>query len=236
MEKMMNIKLFILLALYFPTKICAQIDSSAIEQYIYNRMYKNIAAHNIKYGNVRYNGAVFKPIFHRNSDFFYESFLPDFGFKLDMQINKLSWSYPITDFEVYQVIVDEFRYEKDNGYGARKSFSAWTDKYFLIALNRSTKEIKFISGQFFISAIADDFKLNTKEPQSLLEYLKFRVFRYQVKDITFIKKKQSKYYYHAYSESLKKNVTLIVYLNDLEEPRVIAKKEKQQPNSMVGYH
>jgi hypothetical protein len=46
-------------------------------------------------------------------------------------------------------------------------------------------EVKFISGPFFLSDIAKDFKLNPEDPSFYLSYLSLRAFRYQVSNIKY---------------------------------------------------
>jgi len=54
------------------------------DQYLYNRVYKNIASFNIRNGNYSFNGVTYDSPFRVSKGFFYESILPDNGFKLHM--------------------------------------------------------------------------------------------------------------------------------------------------------
>jgi hypothetical protein len=226
MDKMKKSNLRTLLpVLLLSTIAYSQIDSNSYYKNIYNKMYKNVAAYNIRFASYANNGAIYTPVLNDGNPF-YDPFLPDTDWKLQMQIEKIDWEYPIKGFELYKVFMDGFRYTQDSTGNAKRIFSVWTDKYFLIALNKQTEDIKFISGQFFINAISDDFKVDKNNPNSFLEYLKFRIFRYQVKDIKFIKKKGNRYYYNAYSDSLMRSVKIVINLNDLEEPRVLASGSK----------
>lgn len=223
--KKSNMLILLLPVLLCPIIASSQVDSASIEKYIYNKVYKNIAAHNIRFASFANNGAIYKPILKTNTDAFYDPFLPDVDWKLKMEIEKMKWKYPVQGFDLYKIYIDGFKYIDSKG-NEKKIFGVWTDRYFLVALNKETEDIKFISGQFFINAISEDFKVDENDPFSFLEYLKYRTFRYQVRDIKFIKKKHNRYYYDGYSDSLNGRIKLIVYLNELEEPRVIAFNEK----------
>ncbi len=59
--------------------ICAQGRIANIDDYLYNHVYKNIAAYNIQYCNFQLNGALKKDIFRDNSDFFMRHLLPTQG-------------------------------------------------------------------------------------------------------------------------------------------------------------
>ncbi|AXY74124.1 hypothetical protein D3H65_09125 [Paraflavitalea soli] len=219
---------FFIISIYGSFSVRAQIDTISVNEFIYNRVYKNIAAHNIRFCSNSYNGAIYKPIFRSNADAFYEGFLPDHGFRLKMKVEKLNWAYPLPEFTVYKVYLQNYQYINDSNGVEKKHFDIWSDNFFLIGLNQVTKEIKYISGQFFISAISDDFRVSIKDPLSFLEYLKFREYRYQVKDIKFIKKKKKSFFYEGYSNSLGQKIKITMSLNDLEEPRIIVENDNDR--------
>jgi hypothetical protein len=166
------------------------------------------------------NGSVRQNIFRSNSDFFYDAFLPDYGYKLEMDIQKLAWQYPDKEFDLYKVFVNGFKYSAGNDSASILTMGKWTRRDFLLAFNKRNGEIKFISGQFFISAIADDFKFEINEPSSYLNFLKLKLFPYQVDNITFVRRKHKKLYFMAASGTLNKSLYIILPLKDLEHPQV----------------
>lgn len=63
-------------------------------------------------------------------------------------------------------------------------------KNILIAVNKNM-QIKFISGSVFCSAIAQDFKLKEKNPESYLPFVLLKLFYLQYKKIEFARKEDS---------------------------------------------
>ncbi len=189
-----------------------------VDEYLYNEVYKNIAAYNIRYASHSFNGVIFKNTFRDNADFFYGFFLPNYGYKLELNIVNLDSSYLSTAFRLYKIhLVNGFSFALDTkqpgyashglvtdndslgpvtGYG---SLGPITSDDFLVALNEATGSLKFISGQFFHSMISEDFTIDRKNPETLIQYLRFRSFVVGGQDIKFKKRKHSKLIYEGFS-------------------------------------
>jgi hypothetical protein len=223
----MKHRIFSLIFLVKGLCVFSQSDSTKFNEFIYNNVYKNIAAFNIKYASRSLNGAIPVKTFHEGDTFFYNPFLPDDGFKLEMKVQQLDWHYPREGFMLYEVSLDGLKYNNAKAGLEQKNFYVWGGKYFLIAVNRSNHqgEVKFISGQFFIHAIADDFRLNEKDPLSYLDFLKFKLFRYQVENISFVKKKGKKLCYTGNSLLYNKRINIELALKNIEFPVVSDYKE-----------
>jgi hypothetical protein len=216
MRKLLVLSLFV----FFSMGSYCQRPVADINTYLYNNIYKNIAAYNIKYSYYPLNGSVKQDIFRSNGDFFYDAFLPDFGYKLDMKIIKLDWQYPDKNFNLYKIFVNGFRYTAGDDSASVSVMGKWTNRDFLLALNKENGEIKFISGQFFISAIADDFTFNKYDPASYLNFLKLKLFPFQVDNITYVKRRHKKLYFYGASSALNKSLYIVLSLKDLEHPLV----------------
>jgi hypothetical protein len=110
------------------------------------------------------------------------------------------------------------------------------DRMFLVGIDTTKryKKIKYISGNFYLHAIADDFKLDINNPDSFYEFLKFKTFKYQTEDITFLEKKDNELVFKAYripgyvgSEHIipgnavhKQLVHIVVDLDNIEDVKV----------------
>jgi len=90
---------------------------------------------------------------------------------------------------------------KGNPYGFQRIgdlFSIYfrEDRMFLIGIDTTTTRIYngfnyiYISGNFYLNAIAKDFNLDINNPESFYEYLKFKTFNYQTENIRFLGKRR----------------------------------------------
>jgi hypothetical protein len=138
-----------------------------------------------------------------------------------MDIEKLSWKYTIPGYQVYKIYMKEI-IQTNEQTGVEKKFSGkWTNPYFLVAVNcdsTGASKIKFISGQFYTHAIKDDFSIDIKDPNSCIEFLKYKMFKYQLKDIVFFKKKKGKLLFKGYSDYLSKSVMISLDTDLVESP------------------
>jgi hypothetical protein len=192
-------------------------------EYIYNETYKNIAAFNIKYNAYSSIGLDKRTLLNSNRDFFFDAYIANYGFKFKMEIKELPQVYPLSEYKLYQIFVDGFRYVCENGDIEINKIGVQgftCSNYYLLALNEKNGAIKFISGQFFRNPIANDFRFDYNAPNSYLTYLKLKTFNLQTKDLVFYKGKGKKLLFKAYSEELKKNITIALALDDLENPQV----------------
>ena len=195
--------------------------------YLSNEVYKNIAAYNIRYCSYNFNGINLKKTFYSNSDFFYNYFLADSGFKMKMNITKLDTSYPDPRFHLYKITIEGFNFYQEKGDYSTSSLGPITTKLYLLALNESNGEIKFISGQYFKSAISQDFRVNLKAPQSLIPYIQMRSYLVSPTNIMYVKKRHGELVYSAYSELYKKPIKIVLSKKDLEEIKISVSMKDQ---------
>lgn len=87
---------------------------------------------------------------------------------------------------------------------------------FLIAVDTSKTgnefAIKYLSGKMFLDNLSDDFKLNVEDPESFLDYIKLRMFDYDVEQIKFLKRRRKKLFYTGYSNITNQELILSVDL------------------------
>lgn len=195
----------------------AHLNNINVNDHIYNEVYKNIAAYNIRYASYFFNGVNFKAKFRSSTDFFYHWFIPDYGYKLDMYISQLDSSYPDSKFQLYRIYIKGFNYISDNhSLPSISSLGPKTTHDFLIALNKDNGDIKFVSGQFFRSCISEDFHIDREDPTTFFAYLKLRAFDVGGTNIKFEKKTHKKWIFKGYSEIYKKPFIITVDKKDID--------------------
>ncbi len=183
--------------------------------YIYDAVYKNIAAYNIRYCSNSFNGVVFDNILDPQLRPFYKWFLPDHGYKLKMTITKIDSIYPISFYHLYKVEIHGFEFIPDNSdLPAFSSYGPITTNLFLLALNETNGYIKFISGSYFHTSCTEDFKVDIKKPETFIKYLQYRSYAVQGTNIRFWKRKRKgkrKFYvYLGYSMLYKSSLEIKV--------------------------
>lgn len=201
----------------------AQNISKQAEAFISEKVQKNIAAYNLKYGDITLNGILPNNKLVLESSFFYDAFLPDEGFKMQMSIEKIDWEYPIKGYVVYKIYMKQIVHINEKTGDERKFFDKWTNPYFLVALDENEQKwkIKFISGQFFTHSIKGDFPIDISNPLSYFDFLKYKMFKYQITDLSFDKKGKEKIYFKGYSNYLNKKVNIILDYKQSEDSIIV---------------
>jgi len=184
-------------------------------------MYKNIAAYNIIRNSYRLSGPARKNLLRSDSDPYYEAFLPDPGFKLDMKMQKLETSYPDTNFILYKIFVGGFDYTNKDDTATMRYLGRPTLQNFLVGLNYKNGEIKYISGQFFTSVIAEDFKIDVKKPSSLIPYLLLRTFSVGGQNIHYKRKRHKQLEFEGYSSIYQHPIVVFVDKKDVDRTQTI---------------
>lgn len=220
MKKIAALYLMLLTSQY----VYAQFDDmSHIDTFIYNKVYKNIAAYQIKHALSTFDD---KP-FSGTDRFFYESFLPDADARIGMMIEKTDLVYPVSGYDVYRITMNGMQFQNKDRIMLTLS-GVNPGHLFLVAIDKQGAGIKFISGNFFLSAISPDFNLNRNDPLSCLSYLSFKTYADELKNIQYARRKLNLWYYQAYSELLKKPVTLVLDSKNIERVKIISQKPINQ--------
>jgi len=211
-------KVIVLIGVYIVSVQCyaQQIKPLSIDTFIYNKIYKNIAAYNIRYGSLSFNKSIDKMVLEDNSKRVYEQYIADLDYKLEMVIEKVNdIQYRGGMYALYSVKLPLGLYFKNQKTGASRRFlEQGVGTRYLVGIKDD--EIKFLSGKFFVSAIAKDYDLNVKYPNSYIDFLKMKGFEYDLQDIVFLKKKRNILYYNCYSNLFRKKGLLILNLENVE--------------------
>jgi hypothetical protein len=136
--------------------------------------------------------------------------------KLFLRYDSTSLKYPKPNYMV-------FKFQKNNGYTFELNdtlaikyeyYDSYSSNIFLVAVNKLDSNIKFISGGFYLSKIAKDFDLRVDNPASFYEYLKFRLYQYNISEVYF--DKQDKYFFYFKAKSAYYKYLIKVNKNDFD--------------------
>ena len=58
--------------------------------------------------------------------------------------------------------------------------------------------------------VSNDFNIDKDSPESYIQYLNYRTYEYQARDITFYKKTGHELYFKAYSDAFQCNVLIVI--------------------------
>ncbi|MFT3855870.1 MAG: hypothetical protein QM733_24555 [Ilumatobacteraceae bacterium] len=150
--------------------------------------------------------------------FFYNSILPDHGYKLGMKIEKLDSLYPNPLFHLYKICLDHIDFVPDDSVlpTTRVIGGPIISSDFLVALNEANGDMKFISGQFFLSDISDEFSINGKDMALFIPYLSMRLFFIGGVDIKFSRKKRKEWVFQGYSKVYERKFVVSVNRKDID--------------------
>ncbi|OFX60747.1 MAG: hypothetical protein A2046_07875 [Bacteroidetes bacterium GWA2_30_7] len=211
----MKLSFFIVIIIFYNSLLYASIyrpDSTLLYSYIENNVAKNIFIYRLKTSPIVENDLSDKYLKPYNS---FLNVLPDFGYKLDLQIKQSKLLYPDTSFILYSIYKKYDRYFNDSII-IDKDFPYFNnDCYFLVAIN-SNNDLKFISGNFFLNSIYKDFKLDVNVPESYYNYIKLKTFNLQTDKILFVKTNKKQLIFVAYSYELKDSITIFIELDKPE--------------------
>ena len=146
----------------------------AIEDEVYNYVYKNILCYAIRYSsalNSYYNASGFIDSQSYSKDFV-KRLIPDYDYKLFLKFDTIdSIQYPLKNYTLIAIDKDKYGIMYENGPIMMKIFYDYFpySRYYLIAYDTIKHDIKYISGAFYLTRISDDFKFN--DVQDYINYL-----------------------------------------------------------------
>lgn len=196
---------------------------------LYEAFRRNVIAYHLRYAmdyelDVRDNTNLLK----KNSNYVFDKLLV--GDTLDLNATKINLAYPDSSYVVYEFYLKGFNYLTPTGRRLKlnifESFNC--DNYYIVAFNNLTGNVKYISGNFFLNEIAHDYSLTSGDVKTkkFVEFLRLKTYKYQIDDISYLKKKGSSLVFEGYSMCLNRNVLLEVDVDNIDLVKVSIKSDK----------
>jgi len=179
-------KIVTIILLFFAFGLYAQ------ERFIKDNVSQNIMFYNICKSN--YIERVKEHIKNQTvgNRFYSDYFIPPKGTELKLDVYRCEdIQYPVEGYSIYGIKKEGYFYFNDSIMYKRDCIDCYFyyDNFFLVAYNAEREKILFLSGNFFIDSIEDDFEFDINNPQTFYNYLRIKCFRYQIDGFEFVKKK-----------------------------------------------
>lgn len=217
---MIKVFLFLIVCTWLPSILLGQSNAPMTYNEMRNEVGKNILIFRIKtssfFDNVQ-NGITdeINPAFL--------TLLPDHDYRLKLSFSKIdSMKYPLGQYDVYGIENSNYTYSSDSFEITRQYYDRGQccSKYFLVAYDSKIGRVKYISGDFYKSVIAQDFSLNDNDPASFSQYIAFRLFNLGVYDLKFDQKTKYSLEYIGYSKELRSRIKIKIDRSDYEKIQV----------------
>lgn len=149
----------------------------------------------------------------------FEKLMPA-GKRLVMNIMVLGEAYPVKGFILYRVQKHGFQFERNDSTWTYSFSSFANDDDYLVAYNPATADIKYISGNFFKTRVAADFRLNYSDPSSLIGFIQLKLYHLHPLNIKFWKSKKGRLWYTANNGSDKTQFHIVIDPGDPDAIRI----------------
>lgn len=164
------------------------------------------------------NGVLFphrKPIF--------QQLMPTNGkLRIIIQPYKGKIRYPDTDYQIFTVQIPGFKYDLTDGTSYSVNMLGFLfDENYLVAYNPKNFSIKYISGNFFKSRVAEDFRIDLKNISSFNDYLMLRCYYMHPSTISYDRKDASGVYFIVHSNVVGTDMEVFISYDDLEVVKLI---------------
>lgn len=186
---------------------------------IKNRIAKNILAYHIRYGLDAEIGVKSNQLRSIN---YLNKLVPFCDYELELYLTEDTvMLYPIDGYKIYNVENPGFTFSSPKEKIKINNFHSFmADRLYLIAYNKAMDDLKFISGNMFLSPVSVDFNVSSEKPDSLLKYLNYRYYNYKLKEISYLKKKRNVIFYKAFSKTLNEELFITVNILDLNDTKI----------------
>ena len=204
--QIMKAKLSLLLII-IPLWVFSQ-DSLLLPDKLIKLVEKNILIARIV--NHKFNNPVYNPTYVCNQ------LLPDTNQKLDITFELSGFDYPLTNYQTYIVKTNDFLFVDEpftekyvRKYPYEPDDSILLCRESLIAYNKQSKDVKFVSINFIPDYLIDDFKLEEFDLNRVEEYLFYRLYNYRLdKSIELITNNREKVVFIGNSAILRSKVKI----------------------------
>ncbi|WP_316812831.1 hypothetical protein [Pedobacter heparinus] len=190
-----------------------------------NLVIKNILSYQFRYA-LDYKLFIEHKDLLQGERLFFNEFWSDSTKKLKIDMFKSELAYPVKGYTIYRFFKKGYRFKVDSNTESYSPSSADFDEDYLVAYNERTKSIKFISGNFFKSKIADDFKLDLNNPLTFSDYLKLKYYNTKCTQFKFISEKAGILYFYGTGGVNNQELSFIVDARDFNISKVQYKENK----------
>ena len=186
---------------------------------------KNILSYHFRYA-LNYDLNLKSDKVLQGDDYFFNELWPREDQNLKLDILSTEFKYPLEAITVFEIRKRGFQIGNDSVRISMKLTSFQADDVYLVAVDPSSKDLRFISGNFFQSSIKDDFDLNIELPETFIEYLAYRTFNWSTEKIRYKKTKKDILIFNAYSQYLKGEIQIEVDKSDFDQVSVQERKKR----------
>jgi hypothetical protein len=132
--------------------------------------------------------------------------------------------YPSIGYQMFTVQLRGFKYDLVDGTSYSVNMLGFLfDENYLVAYNPKNSSIKYISGNFFKSRAAEDFKLDRENLSSFNNYLMLRCYYMLPDTISYNRKDASGIYFMVHSKIVETAIEVFISYDDYEVVRIIDK-------------
>ncbi|MBC9931326.1 hypothetical protein [Chitinophaga qingshengii] len=195
-----------------------KIYSQSIPTHDSSLILHNIISYHIRYAVEADLGASSKDLLAPYGEGIFQKLMPADG-QLETEIMPYNGEtlYPDKTYQLFVIHLPGFKTVYPNGRAITNRLHAFRfDEYYLVAYNAKKDSIKYISGNFFKSAITQDFKLDNNAPESFFPYLRLRCHAMKPGNIIFNRRVETGLYFTIYSKDLNIDVEVFIRYDDHE--------------------
>jgi hypothetical protein len=186
---------------------------------------KNILSYHFRYA-LDYDIGIRNENILGNDEYFFEQYWLCGERDLYFEIEELPAKYPLPNYRLYKILKRGFRIGDDESRCLYTMSSFDADDNYLIAYDKEIDTIKFLSGNFFISPIANDFYLDISNPTSFKDFLWIKLFNWKASQIQFLKKRRRKILFEAFSDLIKERILIEINSEDFDDLKVLRTSRK----------
>lgn len=154
---------------------------------------------------------------------------PLYGERLDLVLLKTEIAYPLKEYSVFKAMLVspylligkwksftkkdnscDFKFYVEDSLQISDSLASGFDEYY-IAYNEKERNIKFLSGGFYLSQYITDFAPDPLDPESIIPYLHMRLLRYGIEEISYLRKEKRMYFYKVKTKVFNTEIKLNPY-------------------------
>jgi hypothetical protein len=116
------------------------------------------------------------------------------------------YEYPKKNIELYY-LEDKLKHSFSHGISIDYIIDETRN---LIGIDKEKNIVYFISGAFYKTCIASDFRLDNGEPETYIPFLKLRLYNYWIENIRFEKNNGDFLFFKAYAKSINREILIKV--------------------------